>query len=86
MDINKIDDVDQITSKEQFVEFLNILIEELEHNGENFKNTKLNDFLKAMVAWVEDMEGFFSNTGKKLPDDTQWRIFAHILSASKMYE
>ncbi|MCC5945595.1 MAG: hypothetical protein JJT94_11725 [Bernardetiaceae bacterium] len=46
----------------------------------------ITSFLEGVESWVEDMEGYYENTNQDLPDDVNWKIFADILYAAKMYE
>jgi hypothetical protein len=43
-------------------------------------------YLEAMQSWVEDMDGYYLNKGLQLPEKVDWKIFATILVAAKIYE
>lgn len=78
--------IDKIKSKEDFLFFVNKLINDLKHNGNTWGNSSLENYLEGIESWVEDMEGYYENTGKPMPKDINWNVFANILMAAKMYE
>jgi len=39
-----------------------------------------------MAAWVEDMDGFYTNQGLPVPEKPDWKVFADILMGGKIYE
>ncbi|MGH7970069.1 MAG: DUF7660 family protein, partial [Limisphaerales bacterium] len=43
-------------------------------------------FLEALGAWVQDMDGYYRNQGKPVPEQLDWKTFSDILMAAKMYE
>ena len=46
----------------------------------------INDYFESIISWVEDMDGFFSNTGRKPPDIINWSFIATLLYVGKIYE
>jgi len=42
--------------------------------------------LEAASAWVTDMDGYFLNQGRPIPDSPSWALIATILSAALIYE
>ncbi|MCA6113802.1 hypothetical protein J6524_02495 [Bradyrhizobium sp. WSM 1738] len=49
-------------------------------------NPATPDYLEAVAAWTEDMDGFFANSGRQVPSSPTWSLFAHILLAATRYE
>lgn len=78
--------IDKIESKADFLHFLSLLLDDLEANQKDWTNITLAEYLEAMSRWTEDMEGYYSNKGVSVPDNVDWRTFANILLAGKMYE
>jgi len=39
-----------------------------------------------MSRWIEDMDGWYANQGKSVPEEPDWQTFAHILGAATVYE
>ncbi len=80
---------EKITNKEEFLNYLENLLAELKSNGGEWNNRTLESYLSAMIAWVDDMEGYYENMGVahdvKL-ERVNWRVFADILSAARIYE
>jgi len=86
--------VDQVNSKETFLEFIDALRKDWELSQEEeqvkpsspwgsaargWENPEVGEFLEAMSAWTKDM-------GDKLPTDPTWGTFAQMLYSAKQYE
>lgn len=84
---------DSISSRESFIQFLEVLIadrfDSIEQEksapsspysaeANGWENTSLESFLKAMHAWVIDSQA--------LSAEPKWRDFAQLLLAGKSYE
>lgn len=52
----------------------------------SWKNNDLTSYLEAIASWIEDMDGFYENMGKSLPEKINWSVFADILMAARIYE
>lgn len=75
-----------IRSREDFVAFAHALSKDLKDHPESWENNDLPHFLEALRAWVADMDGYFLNQGRPVPQQLDWKTFADILMAAKMYE
>ncbi|WP_026998036.1 DUF7660 family protein [Flectobacillus major] len=84
IDFNK--KINEINSKEDFVNFIELLISNLKNNPEEWTNKTLPEYLESMSSWTEDMEGYYQNNDMPIPEDINWKVFANILIAAKMYE
>lgn len=73
-------------SKDDFVTFLNALLQNLNNNPQEWENTNLSNYLEAMQSWTEDMEGYYINQNLPLPENVHWKVFADILMAARIYE
>jgi hypothetical protein len=78
--------LNSVTSAETLAEFILALKLDWELNEPEWENRELPVFLEAASAWVEDMDGYYTNQGKELNKENKWRVFADILYAAKMYE
>ena len=78
--------VNEIETREDLVKYLEEFRLSLHSNSEEWDNKDLASFLEGMSAWVADMDGYFSNIGEQCPEKPEWRTFAQILAASKVYE
>jgi len=72
--------IDKIKNKNDFLAF----IKEFVISDDN--QARLNEYLESMMSWVEDMEGFYQNTGKKIPDSIDWSFIATLFYVGKIYE
>lgn len=78
--------IDEINSREDFVSFVELLFSNLKNNPEEWENKTLPDYLESMASWTEDMDGYYQNMGLPMPENINWKVFANILIAAKMYE
>ncbi|GAA0545056.1 DUF7660 family protein [Chitinophaga japonensis] len=78
--------ISRIDSKEDFLYFLIDLIADFRHNRDEWENKSLESYLDAMASWIADMEGFYMNNNIPVPTSVDWKFFARILIAAKMYE
>lgn len=78
--------IDSLNTREDFIEFVELLVLDLKKNPEEWENKSLVSYLDAVASWTQDMDGYFRNNNLPLPKDINWKIFANILIAAKMYE
>jgi hypothetical protein len=78
--------LNEITCKDDFVFFIESLQDDLKNNPTEWENKTLEDYLDAIGAWTDDMDGYYSNVGIDMPAHIDWKVFATILVAAKMYE
>lgn len=75
-----------VCSRDGFLEFLFAFIVDFEDNGGAWENAEISSFLAAMVAWGEDMDGFYINNNEDASQLSPWRIVADMLMAARSYE
>ena len=78
--------IKDIETKEDFINFVNLLKNDFIKNKNNWENITLFDYLNAIEAWTKDMEGYYKNTNQYIPKNIPWKIFADILYAGTIYE
>jgi len=78
--------IEEIKTKENFIDFVEILIIDLEKKSEEWTNKSLHEYLEAIASWTEDMDGYYINNNLPIPENVNWKLFANILLAAKMYE
>jgi len=81
--INKIE---TLNTKEDFISFLELLVQDLRNNRNGWENKNLESYLEAAASWTEDMGGYYQNNNLPIPENIDWKVFANILIAAKMYE
>lgn len=84
IDFNK--KINEINSKEDFVNFVELLVANLNSNPNEWVNKTLSEYLEGVASWTEDMEGYYQNNNIPVPENINWKVFANILMAAKMYE
>ncbi|WP_299178724.1 hypothetical protein [uncultured Chryseobacterium sp.] len=75
-----------ISSKDDFTGFLELLISDFKSNPGEWENKDLESYLEAVASWTDDMEGYYINHNLPIPKDVDWRTFATILLAARIYE
>ncbi len=75
----------EIRSREGFASFVRALQQECA-TSQDWENYNLEDYLEAVAAWVEDMDGYFISRGEPIPAQPSWSLFAEILVAARSYE
>jgi hypothetical protein len=78
--------INEIHSKDDFVNFVVLLVSNLKNNPEEWTNKTLPEYLESISSWTEDMEGYYQNNNIPIPENVNWKVFANILIAAKMYE
>lgn len=86
MSIGTREDLDRISTRHDLAKYVKILskLSKLDANG--WENTTLPSFLEALAAWIEDMEGFYLNQNRPVPQNPEWKTFAEMLSSAAYYE
>lgn len=85
--MKNITDTNKIISKEDFIDFLIILRDNLKNNSQNWENITLEDFIDGMITFTQDIEGFYKNVKNININDynVTWEVFSDILLASRIY-
>lgn len=78
--------VESVNSRDDFVSFVRDLLRDFEERPESWENRDLETFLDAAAAWTDDMDGYYRNAGEQTPEQPDWRTFARILMAARLYE
>lgn len=74
-----------VTTKEDLAELIRGLANSVRTQPELWPNDSLADFLEAMAAWTEDMDGYYANFAQLTPRPS-WQTFADMLMAARSYE
>lgn len=80
------DDDDEVRDRKSLAAFVRELAGEVSENPTSWENRDLPSFLRAMAAWIDDMDGYYRNMGEEPPKEPSWRTIADILMAATMYE
>ena len=78
--------VQQIRSREDFVAFVRALECDLRTKPSEWENRDLPEYLEALAAWVEDMEGYYRNSGEAMPSQPTWKMLGEVFLAARVYE
>lgn len=76
----------KIKSKEDFIEFINVLLKDFNENPQDWEDKQVYSYLESIQSWVEDMEGYYTNTKQDIPKDINWNFVATLLYVGKIYE
>jgi hypothetical protein len=75
-----------LETREDFVDLVGELVKDLEGNPQDWENKSLKNYLEAIASWTEDMDGYYDYMKIPMPANVDWKVFANILIAAKMYE
>lgn len=77
----------KVESREDFILFLNALHKDFLKNSKDWENRNLSDFLQALSAYAEDIQGYYDNSKINInADDPNWKTFADIFKGAIVYE
>lgn len=80
------DKAETVNSRSELAEFINTLKRGFNNNAGSWENASLGEFLEALSAWVEDMDGYYLNNKLPVPGQPTWKMIAEMLLAAKVYE
>lgn len=72
--------------KSEIVELIRGLSYEVKDNPSEWENRGLPTFLSAMADWIEDMDGYYKNSGQEQPGDKSFDFLRDVLMAARVYE
>ena len=76
-----------ISTRQDFVEFLNQLLIDYQKNREEWENQSIDDFLEALAAYANDIPSYYRNLSIEVDaDSASWRVFADMLRGAIVYE
>ena len=77
----------QVTDRQTFIKFLDLLRQDFLENRDSWENDKLESFLEALSAYTTDIQGYYDNTNQNMNANTpSWHTFADIFKGAKIYE
>ena len=68
-----------ITTKEEFLHFMQLYTDATQ-------DASVKQYLEALTAWAADMEGYYQNAHKPVPENINWDYIATLLYAGSIYE
>lgn len=69
----------KIDSKEDFIKFMEIY-------ASTVNDPSVREYLGSVSSWAEDMEGYYHNTGKEIPQNINWDFIAALFYVGSIYE
>jgi hypothetical protein len=79
-------DSSAVTDRDSFISFIELLVNDLKENPEDWQNRELDTFLFGLASWINNMDGYYANTGMEAPKNINWRFLADTLLAAGVYE
>lgn len=77
----------EVTDRHTFIKFLDLLLKDFLDNPESWENKTLPDFLEALSAYTEDIQGYYDNMKLNVnADKPEWSTFADIFKGATIYE
>jgi len=77
----------KVTDRQAFINFLDLLRQDFLENRESWESKTIPDFLEALSAYTEDIQGYYDNMKLNInADRPEWSTFADIFKGAKIYE
>tara|TARA_B100001094_G_scaffold249299_1_gene246538 strand:- start:802 stop:1068 length:267 start_codon:yes stop_codon:yes gene_type:complete len=78
----------EVSTKEDFIDFLEFMSKDFTENKHEWENHTLCHYLESIAAWVRDMDGDYSSLGEDASNnkDINWGLIAGLFSVGKIYE
>lgn len=76
--------IENIKSKDDFTEFVGILMQDFQSNNEEWENKTIDAYLEAIQRYTQDLDGYYVNRNVPVPENVPWKVLAVILFAAKM--
>jgi hypothetical protein len=74
---------EQVTDKDSFIKFLQVLNEDFSNNKEQWENPELGRYIEAMEGYLH---GSTEDSMDKVDFTPSWSLFAKIMAAASIYE
>jgi hypothetical protein len=82
-----LDNVDEINSRGDLIQFIHALQDDLEQHPERWENNDLHTYLGALARFLGDADGYYRNMKKDVEADLpSWRLLADCLLAATAYD
>ena len=77
----------KVTDRQTLIKFLDLLRQDYLNNPDSWENKTLPDFLEALSAYAEDIQGYYDNMKQDVnADQPNWQTFADIFKGATIYE
>ena len=76
---------DTIKSRQDFVDFIQALINDKEVVSECI-NTDTTSYLETLATFNSEIQNVYANNGEVFVDEPSWSLFATLLEAAMIYE
>jgi len=74
-------------NRKEFINFIEKLRVDFIKNKAQWENKTIEDYLEAMSAYVEDIDGYYKNTNQDVDlEKIDWKVFSDVLKGSSLYE
>ena len=82
-----INEAQTVRSRLQLADFIDKLRDDARANPERVENARIDDYLKAMSAYLRDFPGLIKNgVWNGSAEDPSWTLFAKVLAGAVIYE
>ncbi|RZF62940.1 hypothetical protein EWE74_07040 [Sphingobacterium corticibacterium] len=77
----------KVTDRQTFIQFLHLLRANLLQNPDTWENNTLPEFLEALAAYTEDIQGYYNNINANVDaEKADWSTFSDIFKGAIVYE
>jgi hypothetical protein len=75
-----------VKSREDFVNFVEALLEDLQQSPNDWGHVTLEGFLGVLADSARVLDRIYANESKLLPSHVDWSVFAEVLMAARVRE
>ena len=77
-----------VTDRQTFIQFLHLVLRaNLLQHPDTWENNTLPEFLEALAAYTEDIQGYYNNINANVDaEKPDWSTFADIFKGAIVYE
>lgn len=69
----------KIKNRNDFIRFMELYISTV-------KDLSVKDYLESVISWAEDMDGYYRNVKKEMPQNINWDFIATLFYVGGIYE
>ena len=78
---------DKVISRDDFLKFMEYLIDDYRDHKNEWDNNRLEDFLEGFRGFSTDIRGYYKNTNQDVDVEIiSWKMLANMMTAATVYD
>jgi hypothetical protein len=76
-----------VNDRQSFINFIDLLRQDLLDNPSSWENKTLEDFLEALSSYTRDIQSYYDNMKQNVnADEPNWQTFSDLFKGASIYE